>query len=141
MNRSLKDTLKVTQILAAQALTASTKSDGADASLGESLALALSVGTFAFGGGNTMAVRMEHADVNSDASYAAVVTGDVFGVTVGSNGLVVDLDDTDADAQTYLFHYQGGKKFVRFNLIETGTVNCVFAAHALNGHLEAAPPA
>jgi hypothetical protein len=136
MNRSIKDTIKVTQLLEPQAITADEESAGVDASQGEALQIAVHVGDFAFSPTNALSLRLQHSDVDVDGSYAAVVDADVF-EDVGSNGQVALLDSTDDAETVQLFNYKGAKKFVRLAIVETGTVNCPMAVTALQGYLKA----
>ena len=136
MNRSIKDTIKVTQLLDPQAITADEESAGVNASLGEALQIAVHVGDFAFSPTNALSLRLQHADVDVDGSYAAVVDADVF-EDVAANGQVALLDATDDAEQVLLYNYKGKKKFVRLAIVETGTVNCPMAVTALQGELKA----
>lgn len=136
MNRSLKDTLKVTQILAPVAVTADVATSGVAVEAGESLQLVLNVGAFAFSTTNSLSVRVQHSDTNVGTDYEAVTAADVF-QDVGTSGEVEVLDSTDDASSVFTYDYKGAKKFVRLNIVETGTVSTVLAASALQGHLKA----
>jgi hypothetical protein len=136
MNKSLKDTLKVTQILAPVAVTDDVATSGVAVEAGESLQLVLNVGAFAFSDTNKLSVRVQHSDIDEGTDYEAVVAADVF-QDVGTNGEVKVLDSTDDASSVFTYDYKGTKKFVRLNIIEAGTVSTVLAASAIQGHLKA----
>lgn len=139
MNRSLKDKLKVS-VLLNETVAATGNSLGVDTSAGEALLIAVQAGDFAFSETNSLNVQIQHADVDTDGSYAAVTDADVF-ETVGSSGSVIVLDGTDNAETINLYSYKGDKKFVRVRLVEAGTVSAPMAITAIQGMLKAAPDA
>lgn len=139
MNRSLKDKLKVS-VLLNETVAATGNSLGVDTSAGEALLIAVQAGDFAFSVTNSLDVQIQHSDVDTDGSYAAVTDADVF-ETVGDSGSVIVLDGTDNTETINLYSYKGDKKFVRVRLVETGTVSAPMAITSIQGMLKAAPEA
>lgn len=141
MERSLKDTVKVTHLEDPANVTDDNASTGVDTSLGGSLMFLVSVGTFAFSGSNKIDILVQDSDVDTDASYANCVDADIHDAEDGANGIAKTLDTTDDDNSTYAVHYRGNKRYARIKLDETGTVDCPFSICAVQSHLRANPPA
>lgn len=140
MLNSLKDILKVTQVLKPQTLTDSASSAGVETSHAGSLSFAVNTGSFAFSGSNKLDIVMQHADVDTDGSYANCADDDIFNAEDGANGIVKSLDATSDQDMVHLAHYRGNKKFARIRLVETGTVSCIVGVVAVQGDLELNPP-
>lgn len=141
MNRSIKDKLKVSQLLAAQTVSATGNSTGVDNADFNSLMFIVDVGTFAFDSSNYLDVIVQDSDVDVDGSYAAVGSDDVFEtMETPASGIFKVLDSTDDDAQLYTINYRGNKRYARIRLAETGTVSAPISVVAVQGHSELMPP-
>jgi hypothetical protein len=139
MNRSTKDKVLLTQVLAPVAVTADVATSAADASKGESLTFLVNVGAFAFSETNKLTLTLQHSDVNEGTDFAAVASEDVFGGA--ASGVVAVLDATDDASKIFEVHYMGKKKFARLNIVEGGTVSVPMAVTAVQSALKAQPDA
>lgn len=144
MLRSLMAKLKHT-LVAMQALASATiQSTAVSTAHAGSLCFDVLVGAFTFTGGNTLSLGLEHADPtveNGDTpgAYTAVPQAEVFGAD--ANGFVKVYNANLAAAEVQSLHYLGDKKFVRVRFVVGGTVTAQVAAVAIQGNLEAMPPA
>jgi hypothetical protein len=139
MEKSLKSTLKFTQCLAPVAVTDNVSSTGVATAEGGSLTFLVNVGAFAFSGDNKLNLIVQHADVDTDGSYAAAGDADIFDAEVGASGIARILDTTSEAGNVYAIHYKGTKKFARIRVTEEGTVSTVLSVTAVQGHLRANP--
>jgi hypothetical protein len=139
MLRTLKALLKFTQVLSPQTITSNTSATGVDVAEYGSVTFAVNVGAFAFDNSNKLDIVLQHADVNTDGSFADCVDADIIGAETGASGIVKVLDSTDDQNTVHLAHYKGNKRYVRVRLEETGTVSCIVGVTAIQGHPEALP--
>lgn len=140
MLRSLKDTLKVVQLLAPVSYTADTKTTGVALKDAGSCTFVVNVGATsgnAFSGTHKVACTVQHSDVDIDGSYADVAATDLYSTESGA--IAKYLDATDDASAVHLIHYRGGKAFTRLNLVETGTVVVPLSVSAILGDLKANP--
>ena len=139
MNKSLKDTLKISECLNAIAISATGSATGVDTAFGESLMFLVNAGEFDFSGSNSLDLVVQHADVDTDGSYADCVDADIFDAEDGANGIAKVLDSTDDKNAIHIIHYRGTKRYVRVRYEETGTVSVPLSIVAVQGHLKANP--
>lgn len=140
MQRSIKDILKVVQLLAPVSYSADTKTSGVDLQDAGACTLVVNVGATSgnpFSGTHKVAVTVQHADVDTDASYADVASTDLYSTESGA--IAKNLDATDDASAVHLVHYRGAKRYVRLNLVETGTVVVPLSVSAILGNLKANP--
>lgn len=140
MNRSLKDTLKITSCKLPVAVTADANATGVQTSEFGSLAFLVHVGTpdAAFDATNKVSINLEESD--DDSTYAVVDADGMFDGETPASGIFKILDDTADKDQMYVVHYRGVKKFARIALDVSGTVSCVIGVSAVQGHSELQPP-
>lgn len=139
MLKSLKDTLKNTQVLKPQTFAATAATTGVDNAVGGSVMFLVNVGTFTFTDSNKLSLTVQDSDVNVDGSYANCVDADIFDAEDGANGIAKVLDSTDDQDLVHAVHYKGNKRYARLNIVEAGTVSVALGVVAIQGHLKANP--
>jgi len=140
MVRSLKDILKVVQLLAPVSYTADTATSGVNVADAGACTLMVNVGATsgnAFSGSHSVSITVQHADVDTGGSYADVASTDLHSTESGAIAKILDAT-SDASA-VHLIHYKGTKKYVRLNLVETGTVVVPLSVSAILGKNELNP--
>lgn len=138
MLRSLKDKLKVSQVLAPAVVTGTVATSGFNVTDFGSLTFAVSVGAFSFTGTDKLSITVQHSD--TDSSYVDAADEDIFDAENGAAGIAKVLDAGGDASITHLVHYRGNKKFVRLNIVEAGTVSVGLGVVAIGGHSELMPP-
>lgn len=139
--RSMKDKVKITQVENPATVTASGKSDGVDMQDFNSLLFLVSVGTFTFTGTDKLTITVEHADVDTDGSYAACAAADLYDdAETPASGIAKVLDGTEDQNMVHVVGYRGNKRYVRLNITEGGTVSVILSAVAVRGDSELQPP-
>lgn len=139
MLKSIKDVLKFSNVIEAQAITGAVSGTGVDVENGGSLTFLVSAGDFAFDGTNKLNLIVQHADVDVDGSYAAAADADIFDAEDGANGIAKVLDSTLDKETVHAIHYRGNKRYVRIRVTEGGTVDVPLSVVAIQGHLKANP--
>ena len=141
MLHSLKDKMKVTQVLNPQTISASTSASGVNNADHGATSFVVNAGAMAFDGSNKLDIVLQHSDVDVDGSYANCGDADIYNAEDGANGSAKSLDATSDQNTSHFVHYRGNKKFTRVRLVETGTVSCPMSVTALQGyHSEIQPP-
>lgn len=137
MLKSLKDILKVTQVLTAQSVTATTASSGVDNANFGSTMFIVDVGAAAAGmdsASDKFDIVVQHSDVDVSGSYANCADADIFDAEDGANGVAKALDGTADASNVHLVHYRGNKRYTRIRIVETGTVSAPISVIAVQGH-------
>lgn len=142
MLKMLKDVLKIASSLAPAAVSATGASTGFNVADFGALTFAIHVGATAvndFSSSHKLDIVMQHADVDSDGSYADCADADIYNAETGASGIVKSLDATTDASSVHLAHYRGNKKFARIRLVETGTVSVPIGIIAIGGYGEFNP--
>lgn len=137
MWKNIKMILKHVLALAPQTLSATTATAGIDTKDLNSLAFLINVGSFAFDGTNYLTVNLQHSD--TDSSYANVGQDGVYDGNTAPTVLVLN-DQATQESKSHLVEYRGGKRFVRLNIVESGTVSAPISVVAISNHSELLPP-
>lgn len=143
MLRSLKDVLKFISVRVPAAFTADANTTGVDVSDFGSCTFLVHVGATTgndFGASHKVDIIVQHADVDTDGSYAAAAAADIYSPEVGASGIAKALDGTEDASKVHVVHYRGDKRYVRIRLDETGTVDAPIGVVAVLGHSELMPP-
>lgn len=144
MRKMLRAQLKVESVIVPAVVTGSGTSSAVDVSDCGSLAFAVHVGATTgndLGASHKLDIKMLESD--DDSTYTQV-DGDDMAQNSGAaedaaNDIVKSLDSTADASSTHLVHYKGSKKYVKLQLVETGTVSATMGVQAIKGHLELKP--
>lgn len=139
MQRSLKDTLKFSNVLEPQTYSADATTDSVDNAEGMSTTFLVNAGDFDFSETNNVDLVVQHSDDNT--TFTAVADADIHDAEDGANGIAKTLDSTDDKNTVHAVHYRGNKRYVHLSLEETGTVSVPMSVVAVQGHLKSNPPA
>lgn len=85
---------------------------------------------------NYMSMRISHADDDGDGAagdYAYCTEDDLLGSGTVTDGVPASPVLIAASAE-YKLGYVGGKRFLKIELRETGTVNCIIGVYVIKGH-------
>lgn len=121
--------------LAPQTLTATTATAGVDTKDLNALAFNINLGAMVFDGTNFLTVNLQHSD--TDSAYANVIQENLY---EGTAPAVLVLNDTAQQSKSHLVEYRGGKRFVRLNIVESGTVSVPISVVAISTKPELMPP-
>lgn len=141
MLRSLKDQLKITSVLAAASVSGSGTSSSVDLQDYGSLTFAVDVGATSgndFGASHKLDIKMLESD--DDTTFTTVDGDDIFDAETAASDIAKTLDSTDDASSVHLVHYRGNKRYVKLQLVETGTVVVPLGVLAIRGHGKALPP-
>ena len=75
------------------------------------IVIAIGVGGITFSTTNKIEFKLTHSD--DDSTYTDVVTADMLGVTVASDGIIKALTAAHAAAAVYRYGYKGGKRYLK----------------------------
>jgi hypothetical protein len=140
MRKCLKDTLHIASVLAAASVSASGTSASADVQDFGSLTFVVAVGATS---GNDLSdthkVAIKLLESNDNVTFTDVAGADIFDAEVAASDIAKNLDATGDASSAHLVHYRGNKRYVKVNLVETGTVVAPIAVIAIKGHGSANP--
>lgn len=119
--QDLNNNIKLVQSLAPAVRTADANGDGVDLKGFEAAAICVDTGAegITLSSTNKIEFELEHSD--DDSTYSDVAQADVIGVTLGSGGLFLTLDDNAESPQISEIGYVGGKRYVRVVANFSGT--------------------
>jgi hypothetical protein len=141
MLRSLKDQLKIEGVLAAAAVSASGTSASVDLADCGSLSFVVSTGATS---GNDLGashkIDIKLLESNDNTTFTDVAGADIYDAEDAANDIAKSLDSTADASAVHLVHYRGNKRYVKVNLVETGTVVMPMSVVAIKGHNELKPP-
>ncbi len=141
MLRSMKDQLKVSSVIAAASVTASGTSSSVDMQDFGSLSFAVAVGATSgndLDASHKLALKMLESDDNS--TFTDVDGDDIYDAETAASDIAKMLDSTADASSVHLVHYRGNKRYVKLNIVETGTVSVPLAVLAIRGHAKVKPP-
>lgn len=144
MRKMLRAQLDIESGIVPAVVTASGTSAAVDTQDCGSLAFAVHVGATTgndLGASHKVDIKMLESDDNS--TYTDV-DGDDMAQNSGNaedaaNNIVKSLDSTADASSVHVVHYRGSKRYVKLNLVETGTVSATLGVLAVKGHLNLKP--
>ena len=119
--QDLNNNIKLVQSLAPAVRTADANGDGVDLKGFEAAAVVVDSGAegITLSSTNKIEFELEHSD--DDSTYSDVAQADVIGVTLGSGGLFLTLDDNAESPQISEIGYVGSKRYLRVVANFSGT--------------------
>ncbi len=142
MLRSMKDILKVSSVIAAASVSASGTSSSVDVQDYGSLSFAVATGATS---GNDLSsshkLDIKLLESVDNSTFTQVAGADIFDAETAASDIAKSLDGTEDASSVHMVHYRGNKRYVKLQLVETGTVVMPMAVLALRGHGKALPPA
>lgn len=126
MLRNLGDKIKTSAIVAPAALSATTLTAAQDMQGLKNFAFLLQAGSFAFDGTNYLTCTIQECDT-SDGTY------------VDTTDVLVLNDQASQENEVHVLEYTGNKRYVKLNIVESGTVAAPLAVSGLSTAPELMP--
>ena len=134
--KDLYNNIEIATIQAPITVTAHTDDEDIDLVNYNSCVIVATTGANTMDSSNYMSFRLSHADddgTGSAGSYAYCTGDDLLGAGTVTDG-VLATPQINAQGSQFKVGYVGGKRFLKVELRETGSVSCVIGLHIIKGH-------
>lgn len=131
--RSIYEHLQHSVVLVPQTLTATTLTSAVDLKDVDSAGFLVVTGAMAFDTSNYLTLNIQESD-SSGSGFADAAAADLY----SSNNVV--LDEAGDASKSHFLGYRGSKRYIKLNIVETGTVSVPMSVDFISINPKLMPP-